>query len=216
MSVLASSILSRVGATLNDEAHVRWPLGELLDWLNDGQRSLAKLVPDASVRAHVQVLVGGTRQELPDDGIRLVDVPRNMLDETTPGRAVRSADRGALDAYDPDWHQATEAATVRFYTFDERDPKHFFVYPPQPDPGMGSVELVYAAVPADIALDQMLEVDGIYAGALVDYVLYRAISKDSEDSSSDAQRASRHYAAFERAVTGKSQADERAEPYTGG
>ena len=42
MATTVRSILNRAASLLNDEEHVRWEESELLEWLNDGQRAVAK------------------------------------------------------------------------------------------------------------------------------------------------------------------------------
>jgi hypothetical protein len=72
------------------------------------------------------------------------------------------------------------------------------------------VELVYSSYPTDItepadgalytAVTGNISVPDIYANTLVDYVLYRAYTKDAEFAG-NAQRATAHYGAFSAALT---------------
>ena len=78
MATTVRSILNRAAALLNDEEHVRWEESELLEWLNDGQRVVAKgPATDAYVLRDNITAVAGTVQSLPTDAIRLVDVVKN-------------------------------------------------------------------------------------------------------------------------------------------
>lgn len=204
MTAFVDPLLQRAGILLQDVAHVRWPLVELLGWLNDGQREVVLRKPNANV-VNVKVPLGqGTKQSLPDNGVQLIDVVRNV-----PGNAVRQVARAILDAQNQGWHGQPAAAAVQHYCYAPLDPKHFYVSPP--NNGNGAVELVYSATPVDALLGGVLSLDDIYQSALLDYVLYRAYSKNAE--AADAQRLMVHYAAFDRSLGGKAQL-ERV-PYPG-
>ena len=184
-----------------------------MGWLNDGQREVLVFKPNANVVNTSIQLASGTKQSLPADGIQLIDVPRNMgSDGATPGKAIRIAMREILDAQSPDWHTETPSATTKHYMYTPLDPKHFYVYPPSN--GAGQVELIYAAVPAKVAtIANMISLDDIYSNVLVDYILYRAYSKDS-DYAANPQRAAASQAAYTAALTGKAQAEVIVNPNT--
>lgn len=199
------SILGRVSVLLQDTSNIRWPQSELLDWLCDGQRDVALYKPNACVRNVDVTLAAGTKQALPADGLSLVDVPRN-----TGGNAVRIASREILDAQLPDWHSATRAnSKVVHYCYSENDPKNFYVYPPSP--GGNSIELIYNAIPSNATLNGVISVDDIYASALVDYVTYRAYSKDTEYAANVAN-ADAYHKLFLSALLGKSNGEAATDP----
>ena len=95
------------------------------------------------------------------------------------------------------------AVDALHYMFDPRDPKTFYVYPPALV--TTQLDIVYSALPTDItepadgatytAVTGNLGVPDIFANAVLDYILYRAYSKDSEYAG-NAQRAQAHYQAF--------------------
>jgi hypothetical protein len=209
-NILASVLIDKAEIILQDETNVRWGQGELLGWLNDGQREAVRIAPEAYVLTDSNVgLAAGTRQNLDaltltGSPIRLIDVPRNF-----GGRAMRPVDRKVLDSQNPDWHTETGELLSKHYTFDSRDPKTFYVYPPAN--GATSVVVVYSASPIDVALTDSIKVDDIYAPALIDYVVYRAMSKDAEYTA-NSQLAIAHYTAFERSVAGKNPSDAQVEP----
>lgn len=198
--MLVSAIVSRAATILQDTTNVRWPEAELVDWVNDGQREIVLLRPEAGAKTAVHQLVAGAAQTLPSDGTELVEITRNMgTDGTTPGPVARIIDREELDAIDPDWPTATASATVVHYIYNARNPTGFYVYPPQPASGQGYVEVVYAATPATVASGDSLGLDDIYASAVLDYVLYRAYQKDGEQAES-ARRSNTHYTAMLNAL----------------
>lgn len=204
-TIAALSLITRAGILLQDVTNIRWPQVELLDWLNDGQREVALYKPNACVRNIDVTLASGTKQAIPADGNSLVDIPRN-----TGGNAIRITSREVLDAQVPDWHlQAKANARVVHYCYSEHDPKNFYVYPPSP--GGNSVEIIYNASPVACVLDGLISIDDIYSSALVDYMAYRAYSKDTEYAA-NAQNASNHYQVFISAIKGKVGAEVATDP----
>lgn len=82
---------------------------------------------------------------------------------------------------------------------------------PQPAAGQGYVELVYGASPTDTTLGGTITLDDIYQNVLVDYILYRAYSKDTEYAA-DQNRAATHQNAYIAALTGKAKVEVGANP----
>ena len=77
-TLTGANIITRVQDTLQDTTSVRWSEAELLRYINDAQREIVNLRPEASAdHANVQ-LVAGTEQTIPDVGLRLIKVVRNM------------------------------------------------------------------------------------------------------------------------------------------
>lgn len=204
---LASALISDCRYILQDPNAVRWTDAELLLWLNVGQIAIAIGKPDASYTLGNIQLVAGTKQSLPAAGIVLIDITRSMgTSGSTAGRAVRPMSKEMLDALDPDWHSATANATPRFYIYDSRTPKVFYVYPPQPGTGMVYVEAAYSVVPAFVAaVSNAITLDDAYRPMLVDYMLYRAFSKD--DETGNTSKAAFHIQAFANSMGLKAQGD---------
>ena len=197
MALTASQVLTRAGDLIQDATNVRWSAAELLRWLNDGRREIAITRPDIYAVVAVVTLAAGTRQTVPTDSSRFLDAYRNM-DATgqIPGRSVRLVKREHMDEYSPDWHSATAGVTQDFM-FDERVPTAFFVYPPAL--AGAKLEIAYAQAPADVVEGDTLTQEGIYAGALVDYICYRAFLKDATHAG-NAQRSASAYAQFAAAI----------------
>lgn len=205
MSIAASSIIQRCVDILQDGTSVRWPVDELIRYLNDGQREVALYRPDALVTNANVTLVTGTKQSLPANASKLIEVIRNNSVAST--RSVRLINREILDAQTPDWHEITAQAEVLHYMYDPRDPKVFYVYPPATT--SAKLDVVYSTYPNDIApvgaggtysaVVGNLSVPDIYGNVIQDYILYRAYTKDSEYAG-NAQRAQAHYGAFANAL----------------
>ena len=68
MAISAQSTIRRAVDILQDNSSVRWPVDELVRYLNDGQREVALYRPDALVTNSTITLVAGSRQSLPGDG----------------------------------------------------------------------------------------------------------------------------------------------------
>jgi hypothetical protein len=217
----ASEVIDRAQIILNDTSAVRWLAADLLEWLNDGVRAICHFVPEASVTTEFVQLAQGTKQSLTTlstgNALRLIDVTRNVTDGTGfPAlRAVRSVDRRELDMAHPTWHADATGTTVTQFMYDPRNPLEFFVYPPQPASGQAFVELVYSSYPADLTADtQTVGIDDTYVTALVDYIVYRALSIDAEYGANP-QRVAAHWQAFVQAAQGKAGGDPLVEPTPG-
>ena len=206
-TITTTSIITKVTTLLQDSTNIRWTQSELLDWLNDGQREIVMYKPNACVKNVDVTLVAGTKQTLPADGISMIDIPRN-----TNGNAVRVTNRQVLDAQIPDWHSASKQnAVVKHYCYTPNDPRTFYVYPPSP--GGNSVEIIYCASPAAATLGSVISIDDIYATQLINYVTYRAYSKDAEYAE-NAAFAQTYYQAFVNQITGKATAETVTDPNT--
>ena len=177
--MLASDIISRARTVLSDSDGTRWSDSELLGWINDGQRAIALVRPDSSVADTAVTLIAGTKQSIPSNGLRLLDVMRNLNADGSGGRTVRSVDRDILDTQDLNWHSSTPAQVIKNFIYDNRNPKVFYVYPPATTASV--LEIIYSRNPTDCSVtSSALDVADIYADPLLNYVLYRAYSKDAE------------------------------------
>lgn len=176
----AGKICTEASKTLFDETQQRWDEAELLEYLTGAQREAVLLKPAAyTLNAAVQ-LQPGTVQVLPAGGVALVDVGGNLgADGNTPGASVRQIDRTVLEASRPGWRSDKPSVNAKHFMYDDRDPKHFAVWPPQPDPA-GYVELTYCAEPPEVAsTDDELVLSAVYDTALYYLVLARAFTKSS-------------------------------------
>jgi hypothetical protein len=205
-TVTTQSIVSRVQTILQDTNGVRWPSDELINWLNDAQREIVLLKPDSFTTSATHPLVTGTKQDIPSLGVSLVDITHNVNSSgNATGSAIRPIQREILDAQRPDWHSTTATtAEVKFYIFDARNPKQFFIYPPNTNAGF--VNIVYASSPPTVGITDTISLDDIYANAIADYMLYRAYSKDAEYAA-NAQRAMTSYGSFAQSLGLKAQAE---------
>ena len=206
MTISAQSIIRRAVETLQDTTSVRWPVNELVRYLNDGQREIVLYRPDSMVTNATLTCVAGTKQVLPVNGAKLIEVIRNAA-ATSAKKSVRIINREILDSQTPGWHNITGSVDILHFMYDPRDPKTFYVYPPATT--SAQLDIVYAAYPTDItepadgalytAVSGSISLPDIYGNAILDYILYRSYTKDSEYAG-NAQRAQAHYAAFNNAL----------------
>lgn len=176
----AKEIIDRVRVVLNDADGTRWPDAELIDWVNDGCLYIVSARPAAYAPAQEVTLVAGTRQSITTQnppGLRLLSVVRNV----PSGRAIRLVDRSALDSRNPNWHSQAAGPTVNYF-IDAGDPKTFYVYPPAI--AGARVEAMYSRAPQRVApatADALaLSLDDTYFDPLLNFVLFRAYSKDAD------------------------------------
>lgn len=231
MPVMASDIISRAQTVVQDTTGVRWPFAELLQWLNDGQREVALYKPSATAANVAIELKQGTLQDIGPGGLALLRVIRNLKTPVASvrigSRACRIVAREVLDAQHPGWHDPDVfpyEKEVKHFCFDDTDPTHFYVFPG--NTGNGAVEAVISQSPADVQLASgadanllnsyrlEIRVPDIYANTLLDYVLFRAYSKDA-DYAGNAERSAIHYQMFVAALTAKLQNEATFNPNTG-
>jgi hypothetical protein len=85
-TITAGSILTKVSQILLDETNVRWPVADLLSYLNEAQRLVASMDEASMTRvAPAELEVGTVLQRLPDGARIIKDIPRNLTGSTPSG-----------------------------------------------------------------------------------------------------------------------------------
>lgn len=211
MAFTALDIIRTVTRTLFDADHSRWPLTELLDYVNEAARAVATAKPNANTQTVELTLAQGTLQTLPDQYTILSRVTRNMVSAGVGGSAIRMVQgRGLMDAYFPGWqaNAALFGPVVQHVTYDDADFRRFYVMPG--NDGTGRIEAVVGVMPSALTTsgDPTLEdsyaaltvaLPDLYRTPVTDYVLYRAFAKDQGIPAS-AQRAQMHLGSFQAAL----------------
>jgi len=207
MATSAQKIIDDANILLQDIDNVRWSQSELIDWINEGQLKIVNFQPSAHSEYIVMDLVPGTRQTIPSNSFRLLDVLRNQ--DGIYNTAIRQVARIDLDTQVPNWHNHKPNTIVQHYMYDSQAPDYFYVYPPQPDPevmynlSQGSVEALLATYPPTITdVEDEIDIHEIYVPLLVDYVVFRAYAKDSESSASN-ELKTQYWAQFSQGLTGQ-------------
>ena len=214
MTIPVSDIFDRVTDLLLDKEReadkCRWSDDELIRWINDSRMAILTRRPQALAKIATVELVGGTKQGLPADGVQLLDIIRNMgMTGETPGRSIRRTDRQNIDDMDLYWHKGAQSAEISQFTYDDRTPKTYFVQPPAK--AGTHIDISYAAIPAPVsAAGDELDIGLENMDAVVNYVCYRAKSKDSEYA--NAAEAAAFYGAFGDAIGVTTQAQAGTSP----
>lgn len=182
MAVTVASILERATFVLKDAGNIRWTPTELVDWVNDGQRALVNVFPDAKIKTEEVVLVAGAKQTNPTGCIEIIEMRQNAN-----GKAVLPCTRAALDAFSRDWMTTPTSAVVQHY-MDDPNPEVFYVYPAQ-NTTPATVSITYTCLPDTVSSGDSLDIRDIYANNVLNYVLYRAFSKDAEVENNAAMAA---------------------------
>jgi len=204
MAVAAQLLIRQAVELLQDQTSIRWSVPDLVRWLNSGQREILMHRPDIYNKTATVQCVVGTKQSLPTDGVKLIDVQRN---DATSKRAVRMCNREILDSQIPGWHSLTAKDEVVHFMYDPREPKAFWVYPPAT--AAAALMVNYSATPTDLiipadgsdysAVTGNVSVPDQNANSLLDFILYRAYMKDSEYAG-DPQRSQAYYTLFANAL----------------
>ena len=222
-TVKVVDLISRAHTILLDTTAVRWSALELQNWLNDGYREVVTLHPDANAQTATFTCSAGYRQDISSAysrAYRLLEVICNKA-PTSRKRPVQLVSRKSMDTMRPGWYAETPSVNIEKYVYDTRVPKEFLVYPPATT--AAQLEIRYTTVPEPHALAEVqlmnsataevIRLDDVYGNPLLDYILYRAYTKDAEQPN-NAARAVAHYQAMVTSLGGKVQSDEAVEPGT--
>ena len=221
-TVKVNDLLNKAQTILQDTTGTRWPEPELVGWLNDAYREIILARPDANSESGDFTCAEGTRQVLTTgfpNALRLLDVVRNVA-TTSAKKAVRLIDRTILDDQRRGWHAETASVDIEHYIFDPKLPREFLVYPPATS--AAQLEVVFSSVPTDHNPEGAYQVGGAdanetikivdsYANAILDYMLYRAYTKDAKYAA-NWPRAAQHYQAMQAAIGIKTQSDTATMP----
>ncbi len=220
-TVKVVDVISKAQTLLKDATGVRWPVLELQGWLNDAYREIVIFRPDSNAKTGTYACVAGPRQQITSTfaaATQLLDVVRNVASSAAKS-PVKLITRQTLDDMDRSWYGNTGAVTIERYAFDPRLPREFLVYPPA---AVGAqLEIIYSSVPAAHTLTQaqlensatteVIRIDDSFGNVLIDYVMYRAYSKDTEIPAG-VGRATAHYQAFQNGLGVKGQTEAAAQP----
>jgi hypothetical protein len=200
--ILVADLLRRFRNIMMDAKAIRWSESESIDWINDGASEIVLRRPAARAVTEIIELSAGTLQNTSTGTSQILDVMRNVRADGVSGRAIRICDRQQLDDVDPTWH-TRRAAPTRHYMIDERSPTSFYVYPPAAAGARVEV-LVAKPAPKVVSPADTLELRAEFISALLNWMMYRAHSKDSQYSQGN--MAALHYQAFTDAIGAPSQA----------
>lgn len=163
----------------------RFTSAQLLAWLNEAQRVIQSLVPRANpVTTVVTCTANETRHTLPDGTTAMLRPICNMgTDGATPGRTVRLYDENELTGFSSGWHSATGEATIKGIVYDLRDPRTYWTYPRAHATTVVTLRMLLSQIPSDCsASTDSLTVLDEFEPAIVDWIMYRCLGRDSEET----------------------------------
>jgi len=217
MATAAQSIIFRAQTTLQDPDGVRWGAPELVAYLNDAQRSLVQNRPDQKAATATVNLYHGYRQALDDGYMSLIDIPANAAGKR---KRITKVDLVQLDAVEPAWRSRQASTEVVHFAYDLREPRTFYVYPPVV--AGTPVELVASLYPVDVpapggashtTVTGNIDLPDQWADALLNFVLFKAYSKDAEFGG-NAQLAASYLGLFNNAIGVQLQSTATVAPQT--
>lgn len=215
--MLCSVILQNVNFVLDDPNDVKYSLTQKIAAINSALQALVSYRPDAASYTTMMLLVAGTRQTLPSDGVRLLKVIRNRGQSglSDAGRAIRKADMLVQDALIPDWHETTGQTVIDEYFYDSITPKDFYVYPPAPVSPVIGVDISYVRVlPTITAGTDTLPVDDYFAPAIQEWMLYSLWCGDDQNPNYAVARS--HQSTFFQLLQIKAASDGAVNPKSKG
>lgn len=212
--MLATTLISNLANEVLDPDNDHISTDEWLDYLNDAQRMIVLLRPDASYSIEPIKLVAGTHQTLPANGLRLLDVIRNMgIAGTTPGKIITLVKMRDMDLFDRSWHTRTGKTEIKNYMLDERTPKDFYVTPPVSATVNVYIEIKMSVMPTEIVniATDSIALSDIYLPVIRMWMLHRAFGKES-DSPGSAAESQAYAQAFYNALGVKFKVDSGFSP----
>lgn len=206
----AGELVEQVAEILQDYGHTTWLETEILRGLSRGQELVATYRPDASVKVQTVELTEGSLQTLPPEAHRFFEAYYNMGDGNAPGRAIRVVSRRIKDASDGRWQAQMPDNEIDEVVIDERTPRSYWVSPPA-EQGT-HIQIGYSLSPAPLTNpEDNLSISDQYAPMLIEWALYVAMSRDSEETP-NFQRAQGHKQTFLNMLGVKTRADNAVTP----
>ena len=217
MPFTAKTILENAAVILSDAGGNRWPWTELLGWLSGALREIAIIKPSATADVIEVTLRPGTKQRVPSGYHQMLDATRNLLTSASSptgrsgGQAITTVTRDEIDAAIPGWHNPAilpYAKAVHHVVDADADPMTFYVVPG--NDGTGLIEITASVMPAALPIPANPDLIESYANinipmpnayeeAVLNFVIYRALSKDSMVAGA-AARAQAHLALFQQSL----------------
>jgi len=207
MTQTAGALAAEVAALLNDAEEdfefTRWSESDLLEYARDGAAQVIALRPLDCAQSSKLTLAAGARQTLPDDALAFVrvdgTVDRYGRVTGMPSSLDADAARIAANYFEAivcrDSGSSSGPYAVRAFWPDPTDERAFFVDPPVPAGQTVAAMVRYTALPAELSESDAMPVPAVYHNTVVEWMLYRAYSRDQDSATSDA-RAEAHKKTF--------------------
>ncbi|SIO50546.1 hypothetical protein SAMN05444172_2579 [Burkholderia sp. GAS332] len=194
----AEDLVLEVAKLLNDAEdgfeYLRWTSDDLLEYANDGAVQIAMLRPDVVSQTETIPLQPGARQELPEGSTRFFRV-EGTVDRYgrivgQPSKTDGTAARVANTWFTPIACPVSGDYVALSFSFDDTNPTVFYVEPPVPVGQSVKVAVSLARVPDEFGADDPVPIDRRFHNAVIEWMLYRAFSKDQESATNSTHAAS--------------------------
>jgi hypothetical protein len=189
------NVLYLAAREIQDVSGRRWDrLDVLLPYLNLGILEVINLKPDSFVVPKDLPLSEGAIQVLPIEVFELIDFVCNVGADGKIGGVITGIQKKSLDLTVPGWLSVTPDTEVIYGVVDRRDPKNYYIYPPQPASTTQLIRLKVTEQPGQVESIQQelkdLPFDASYQPALTDYIVYRVLSEETTIPNALAKSAS--------------------------
>ncbi|AWK83560.1 DUF6682 family protein [Photobacterium damselae] len=182
--MLVNDIIARVARELIDSAMIRWRREDLVAYLGEAFNAIVVRRPSLSSKT-VTLDVTDSPVSIPEDGFALLSV------ESVDDIAVQYVLIEKLDQLNPYWRKEKGAPSC--WTKREGEDRRFWLYP-QPNESV-RVSICYAQAPIVTPDTDFIDIPPIFLGALIDFMMYRAYSRDSENPM-EATKSQLHFQSF--------------------
>lgn len=175
-TLVVSDLIGNYRRILIDPAPgVTWIDATFLILVQQAERAICSLKPEALTTLGPITLVAGVHQDLPAGSTAILDLYENS---TPPSRRVTQVSRSLHDSANRFWPSATQEAAVQEWTADPRDPLRFDVSPP--NDGTGSVNGLYGIVPpAIVTIGGAINLVDTYEMVIQSFVLAKAYAENT-------------------------------------
>lgn len=167
--MLVSKMITTVQNLFGDTSEAQITITEIIDWLNEGQRKIARETGWISEHAETDVIAGQRGYDLPPD---IVIMERLELD----GRKLPRVTLQMIDNEEPT-HTIKEGGPEKYYIWGNI----LYLYPTPTESGTDNLDMWYKKMPSLIQTDaDSADLPDSMHDAMVRFALGRAKEKDEE------------------------------------
>lgn len=215
MGANVEEITNRVVFLTTDPDGDAYPRTAIYDFIYEAEQTIVNVKPEALNNSGVLVCVDGSRQTIATQftaAVNFLDAHCNVDVSGALIGSVRRVKMRELDAIRPNWRQAARATNIREFMVDDREPLVVHVNPPAS--AGARLQISYSSKPAPYAnvdANTQTAVDELYLPMIMDWVMYRCLSKDAEGTP-NSNKALMYRKSFYEAMDIKEQGKEKAGP----
>lgn len=164
-----SKMISTVQNIFGDTSEAQITIVEIIDWLNEAQRKIARDTGWIAAHVETDVIADQRGYELPPD---IIVMERLELD----GRKLPQTTLQQIDNENPT-HTLSEGGPDRYYVWGNT----LYLYPTPQEAGVNNLDMWYKKTPALIQSDtDPVDIPDTMHDAMVRFALARAKEKDEE------------------------------------